>query len=103
MMKGLMGWCLSREMALDRVRVKAELMEDELSQLKNWKSTMEKKFDLLENGRKELKQSMKKAKKALEDKDKKVRDLKDQLRQAKEVAICEYRDFDALLSELEDS
>ena len=103
MMKGLMGWCLSREMALDRVRVKAELTEDELSQLKNWKSTMEKKFDLLENGRKELKQSMKKAKKAFEDKDKELRDLKDQLRQAKEVAIREYRNSNALLSELEDS
>ena len=29
--------------------------------------------------------------------------MKDRLRQAKEVAICEYRDSDALLSELGDS
>ena len=39
-------------------------------------------------------------KKVLEGKDKKLKDLKGQLRQAKEMAICEYRDSDALLSEL---
>ena len=38
--------------------------------------------------------------KVLEDKEKEVKDAKDQLRQAKEVAIHEYRDFDALLEEL---
>ena len=38
--------------------------------------------------------------KNLEDKEKEVKDAKDQLRQAKEVAIHEYRDFDALLEEL---
>ena len=54
MMKGLMGRCLNHEMALERVRAKAEVTEDELSQLKNWKSTMEKKFDLSEKERKEL-------------------------------------------------
>ena len=64
---------------------------------------MEKKFDLSEKVRKELEQRMEEAKKALEDKDKEVQDLKDRLRQAKEVAICEYRDSDALLSELGDS
>ena len=46
---------------------------------------------------------MEEAKKILEDKDKEIQDLKDQLRQAKEVAIREYYDFDALLSELGDS
>ena len=46
---------------------------------------------------------MEEAKKVLEDKDKEIQDLKDQLRQAKEVAVCEYRDFNALLSELGDS
>ena len=63
---------------------------------------MEKKFDLSEKVRKELEQRTEEAKKALEDKDKEVQDLKDQLCQAKEVAICEYRDSDALLSELGD-
>ena len=61
---------------------------------------MEKKFAHLERVRKKLEQ---KTKKALKDKDKEVRDLKDQLRQAKEVVISEYRDSDALLSELGDS
>ena len=64
---------------------------------------MEKKFELSERVRKELKQRTEEAKKAFEDKDKELRDLKDQLRQAKEVAIREYRDSNALLSELEDS
>ena len=54
MMKGLMGRCLNHDTALECVQAKAEAREDELSQLKNWKSTMEKKFDLLENERKEL-------------------------------------------------
>ena len=46
---------------------------------------------------------MEEVKKVLEDKDKEIQNLKDQLRQAKEVAIREYRDSDALLSELGDS
>ena len=43
------------------------------------------------------------AKKALEGKEKEIKNLKDGLRQAKEVAVREYCDFDALLSELGDS
>ena len=39
----------------------------------------------------------------MEVRDKEVQDLKEKLRQAKEVAIREYRDSDALLSELGDS
>ena len=77
MMKRLMGRCLHNETALECVRAKAELTEDELSPLKTWKSTMEKKFDLSERVRKELEQGMEEVKKALEDKDKKVHDLKD--------------------------
>ena len=64
---------------------------------------MEKKFELSENERKDLKQSTDEAKKALEGKEKEIQDLKDGLRQAKEVAVREYRDSDALLLELGDS
>ena len=39
-------------------------------------------------------------KKVLEGKEKKIKDLKGQLRQVREEAVREYRDFDALLSEL---
>ena len=39
----------------------------------------------------------------LEDKEKEIRDTKDQLCQAKEEAICEYRDSKALLAELRGS
>ena len=46
---------------------------------------------------------MEEVKKVLEDKDKEIQNLKDQLHQAKEVAIREYRDSNALLSKLGDS
>ena len=41
--------------------------------------------------------------KVLEDKEKEIKDAKDQLLQAKEAAICEYRDSDTLLKELRTS
>ena len=95
-----MDRCLNREAALERVRAKAEQTEDELGQLHKWKSTMEKKFDLSEQARKELEQKTDEAGKALEIKEKEIQDLKETLRQAKEVAVREYRDSDALLGEL---
>ena len=103
MMKGLMGRCLKHEATLERVRSKAEQKEDELNQLQSWKTKMEKKFELSEKERKELEQSTKEVKKALEGKEKEIQDLKDGLHQAKEVAVREFRDSDALLSELGDS
>ena len=103
MMKGLMERCLNYETALERVRAKAEQTEYELGQLNKWKSTMEKKFDLSEQVRKELEQRTKEARKAMEKKDKEIQDLKNNLHQAKEAAIREYLDSDSLLSELGDS
>ena len=58
MMKGLMGRCLKTEAALERVQSKAEQTEDELNQLRSWKTIMEKKFELSERERKELELSM---------------------------------------------
>ena len=55
MMKGLMGRCLKNEAALEHVQSKAEQTEDELNQLRSWKTTMEKKFELSKRERKELK------------------------------------------------
>ena len=103
MMKGLMGQCLSHETALDRVRAKAEQTEDELIQLRNWKPKMEKKLELSEKARKNLEQVTEEAKKTLESKDKEIEDLKNEVRQAKDVAVREYRDSDALITELGDS
>ena len=103
MMKGLMGRCLKHEVTLERIRSKARQTEDELNQLRSWKTKMEKKFDLSKKVRKELGQSTKDAKKTLEGKEKEIQDLKDGLRQVKEAAVREYRDSDALLSELGDS
>ena len=64
---------------------------------------MQKKFELSENEREELEQSTEEAKKALEGKEKEIQDLKDGLCQAKELAVREYRDSDALRSKLGDS
>ena len=64
---------------------------------------MEKNFELSERVRKDLEQSMEEAKKTLEVKEKEIQDLKDGLRQAKEVAVREYCDFNTLLSEPGDS
>ena len=44
MMKGLMGRCLNHETALNRIRVKARSTEDELKELKAWKTVQEKTF-----------------------------------------------------------
>ena len=70
-----MDWCINRETALECVQAKAEHMKDELRQLNKWKSTMEKKFELSEQVRKELEQKTDKARKAME-----VQDLKEKLR-----------------------
>ena len=75
-------------------------MDDDLNQLQSWKIKMDKNFELLERVRKDLGQSTEEAKKTLEVKEKDIQDLKDGLRQAKEVAVREYRDSDALLLEL---
>ena len=69
----------------------------------NWKSTIEKKFDLSKKERKDLEHRTEEMKKVLEGKDKKIKDLKGQLHQAKEEAVREYRDSDALLSKLDSS
>ena len=102
MMKGLMGQCLKHKVTLERVQSKANQTADELNQLRSWQK-MEKKFELSEKERKELEQSTEEAKKALEGKEKEIQDLKDGLRQAKEVAVHEYCDSDALLLKLGDS
>ena len=94
MMKGLMGRCLNHETTLGRVREKAKLTKEELIELKNWKLVTEQKLKLAEQARDEYYKLTDDLKKALEDKEKEIH-------QAKEVVVLEYRDSDALLSELE--
>ena len=100
MMKGLMGRCLNHETALDRVRARANKIEDKLNGLKAWKVGMEKKFATSEKVRKELEEHMETMRKVLEDKEKEIKDDKDKLRQAKEAVIHEYCDSNAFLEEL---
>ena len=93
MTKGLMDWYLHHEMALERVREKANLAEEELFELKNWKVVTEQKLKLAERVKDEYQQMTEELKKILEDKE-------NDLRQARERAVQEYRDSDALLSKL---
>ena len=58
------------------------------------------KLALSEEARGGLEKQTELLKQVLEDKEKETNDTKNQLRQAKEEAICEYRDFDALLAAL---
>ena len=103
MMKGLMGRCLNHETALDRLRAKATLTENEVSELKSWKVVQEKKLTLLKEVRGELEKQTELLQKVLANKEKEIKEAKDRLYQAKEKAICEYHDSDALLAELGDS
>ena len=93
MTKGLMDQALHHETALERVRDKARLAEEELLELKNWKVVTEKKLKLAEQARDEYQRMTEELKIVLEDKE-------DELRLAKEKAVQEYRDSDALLTEL---
>ena len=93
MTKGLMDRSLHHEMALERVREKAKLAEDELFELRNWKVVMEQKLKLAERAKDEYQKMTEELKKTLEDKENDVR-------RAKEKAVQEYRDSDALISEL---
>ena len=54
MMKRLMGRCLKHEATLEHIWTKAEQTEDELNQLRSWKTKMEKKLELSEKVRKDL-------------------------------------------------
>ena len=93
MTKGLMDRALRNELALERVRDQARVTEEELLQLKNWKVVTEKKLKLAEEARDEHQRTVEELKAVLEDKE-------DELRLAKEKAVQEYRDSDALLTEL---
>ena len=93
MTKGLMERSLHHEMALGRVREKAKLAEEELFELRNWKLVTEQKLKLAEQARDDFQKLTEELKKILEDKEKEVR-------QAREAAVLEYRDSDALIIEL---
>ena len=96
MMKGLMDRALHQETALERVREKARLADEELLELKSWKVVTEQKLKLAEQAKDEYQRMTEDPKIVLEDKE-------DEFRLAKEKAVQEYRDSDALLTELETS
>ena len=80
-------------MALEKVREKAKLTEEELFELRNWKVVTEQKLKLADRTRDEYQKMTEDLKAVLEDKE-------NELRLAKEKAVQEYRDSDALLTEL---
>ena len=93
MTKGLMDRALHQEMVLERVREKARLAGEELLELKSWKVVTEQKLKLAEQTRDEYQRMTEELKTVLVDKE-------NELRLAKEKAIQEYRDSDALLTKL---
>ena len=93
MTKSLMDRSLHHEMALERVREKAKLAEEELFEVKNWKVVTEQKLKLAKRARDEYQKMTEELRKVLEDKE-------NDLRQAREKAVQEYRDSYALISEL---
>ena len=93
MTKGLMDRALHQEMALERVREKARLTDEELLKLKSWKVMTEQKLKLAKQTRDEYQKMTEELKAVLEDKE-------DELRLAKGKAVQEYCDSDALLTEL---
>ena len=93
MTKGLMDRALHQEMALERVREKAKLADEELLELKSWKVVTEQKLKLAEQTRDEYQKMTEELKAVLEDKE-------NELRLAKEKVVQEYRDSEALLTEL---
>ena len=105
MMKGLMDHCVSQATVVDHVRVRVEATgveatEVELGELKAWKVVQENKFDLTKRLPGETEEQTEALKKVLKDKEDKIFQSKKLLHRAKEDAIKEYRDFDALLAEL---
>jgi len=86
-----MDRALRNELALERVRDQAKATEEELLQLQNWKVVTERKLKLAEEARDEHQRTVEELKAVLEDKE-------DELRLAKEKAVQEYRDSDALLT-----
>ena len=94
MTKGLMDRALHQEMALERVREKAKLTEEELLELRNWKVVTMQKLKLAERTKDEYQKMTEELKTVLEDKE-------NELRLAKEKVVQEYRDSDAFLTELE--
>ena len=95
-----MDRCLNHETSLDHLRAKANSTEDELNELKSWKVVQEKKLTLPKEARGKLEKQTKLLRQVLANKEKEINDTKDRLRQAKEEAIHEYRDSNALLAEL---
>ena len=80
MTKGLMDRSLHQEMALERVREKAKLMEEELFELRNWKVVTEQKLKLAERTKDEYQKMTEELKTVPEDKE-------NELRLAREKAV----------------
>lgn len=102
-MKGLTERCLSQrddDKTSQALRSKAKAMKVDLAELKAWKVIQEDKLTASEQLRGQLDKQVEVLRQVLEDKEEEIKDIKDRLRQVKEDAIQEYRDSNALLSEL---
>ena len=96
MMKGLTDRCVSQATVVDH-------LEAELKELKAWKVVQEKKLDITKRLLAEAEEQTEALKQVLKDKEEEISSSKKLLRQAKDDAIKEYCDSDALLAELGES
>ena len=99
-MKGLMDRCMSHDMVITHLREKMEAKDSKLRELMAWKDVHVSKLDYTKQLLKESEAQVEALKKILKDKDTEISEAKCHLRQAKEDAVWEYCDSDALLKEL---
>ena len=99
-MKGLMGRCMTQETVVGRLREKVETMEIELRELHAWREVQLQKFDMMKKSLEESEKQAEALGNILKDKEEEISKLKKLLCQAKEDAIKEYRNSNALLYEL---
>ena len=82
------------------LREKVEAKDSELKELTAWKDVQITKLDYTKQPLKVLKAQVEALKKILKDKEAEISEAKHHLHQAKEDAVQEYRDSNALLKEL---
>lgn len=99
-MKGLMDHCMPWEQLVDCLKERAETAEMGLHKLEAQREVQIRKLDLTKKALEKSEEKTEVLTNVLKDKEGEVSLLRKQVRHAKEDAVKEFRDFDALLYEL---
>ena len=100
MIKGLMDCYASHETVISHLRKKVKEKEMELRELTAWKEVQVNKLDLTRQLFEESEAHVEVLKKILKDKEGEISEAKGHIHQAKEDAVWEYHDSNALVKEL---